>query len=122
MAVELSDVENVSSTEWNQLGKSKKEALLEDAEREVDTIYSGRVSNMPTLDGDRDIFIKNLAAHKWTLASGGQAESESSTGGNMSYVTSNPSEVNTYLSLTNYGETCKAHLRDETSIGLVTTR
>lgn len=122
MAVTVADVRNTTSLGFQEFDDAFIQDKLDEAETEADTIYTARVSHLPTLDGDRDIFIKHLAAHKTELASGGQTESESSTGGNVSYVTSNPSDVNTYLSLTNHGETCKAHLRDETSIGMVTTR
>lgn len=122
MAVTVDDVRGTNSLGFQQYDDPFIQDKLDDAETEASTIYTGRVSNMPTIDGDRDIFVKNLAAHKVELASGGSTESESATGGNVSYVTSNPSDPNTYLSLTQYGETCKAHLRDETSIGLVTTR
>lgn len=112
----ISDVEALGSTGWKQLSDTKKQALLDDAIAETDSIYTERVSTLPTLDGDRTVFIKNLAAHKWELAEGGEVQSESSTGGSTNYQSSNPED---YLTLTRYGETAIRHLRDEQSIGVV---
>lgn len=120
MAVQRSDVEDLGSKGWDALSDTKKDALLADAETEADTIFSGRVATLPEIEGDRDVFVKNLAAHKWELATGGEIDSESSTGGSVTYKT-NPGEVDEYLSLTKFGETAKAHLRSEQGIGFVTT-
>lgn len=120
MAVSRSDVENLASKSWNALSDTKKDAMLEDARKETNTIFSGQVATLPTLEGDRDVFVKNLAAHKWTLAEGGEAETESSTGGSVTYKT-NPAQMDEYLSLTRFGETAKAHLRTQQSIGFVRT-
>lgn len=120
MAVTVSDVEALSSKGWQHLDSSKKTALLEDAQTERETLYSDRVGTIPTLEGDEDIFIKNLAAHKWELASGGEATSESQTGGSVSYNTVTGDAINE-LAQTRYGRTCLTHLRDGQSIGIVTT-
>jgi len=118
MAVTKSDVEKLDAQSWNSLTDSKKDALLSDAQTESQTIYSGRFARTPTLVGDRDIFVKNLAAHKWELAEGGQPNSESQTGGSTSYDTS-PGD--SYLEQTRYGQTCLEHLDDRQSIGIVRT-
>jgi hypothetical protein len=112
----VSDVEDLDSTGWTALPDTKKQSLLDDAIREADTMYSGQYSRMPTLDGDREIFIKNLAAHKFELAEGGETNSESQTGGSTSYETTNTDD---YLTLTRFGETAKRHIREEQSIGIV---
>jgi hypothetical protein len=114
--VTVSDVEALESKGWQSLDATKKQALLDDAERERGTIYSGRVARTPTLQGDEDIFVKNLAAHKWELAEGGEQQSTSQTGGNTSYSVANPE---TYLELTRFGRTCLDHLDDRQSIGIV---
>jgi len=117
----VNDVEALSATGWNQLSNTKKQALLDDAITEADTIYTGRFARLPTLDGDRLIFIKNLAAHKWTLAEGGEAQSESNTGGNVSYntVTGDPLQD---LAQTRYGRTALNHVRDRLGIGIARSR
>lgn len=117
MAVTVSDVEQLSSTGFSQLSQGRKDALLADAQREAETIYSGRMSRTPTLDGDQDVFIKNLAAHKYELAEGGQAENENAQGGSASYTTGG--SVDGYLDLTRFGRTAKRHIRNEESISIV---
>lgn len=118
MTVDVSDVEALDSTGWQSLDAVTKQELLEAAKQERDTMYSGRNARLPTLDGDEDIFIANLAAHKFELAEGGEAQSESQTGGSTSYQQSQSED---YLSLTRFGQTAKRHLRDEQSISIVRT-
>ena len=113
----ISDVESLSSTGWDQLNQDKKEDLLDDAIQETATLYSDRVARMPTLDGDRTIFIKNLAAHKYTLAEGGEAQSESNQGGNVSYNTVTGDAIEN-LQQTRYGREALNHVRDQQGIGI----
>jgi len=87
MAVTVADVERLDANGWKSLSSDRKQALLDDAQREYDTIYDSRNSRFPTLEGDKDVFIKNLTAHKWELAEGGEASSEGGQGGSTSYVT-----------------------------------
>jgi len=117
MAITIADVEDLSSTGFTQLSDGRKQALLDDAKRESETIYSGRMSRTPTLDGDKDVFIKNLAAHKYELAEGGQAESENAEGGSASFTTGGGGDE--YLDLTRFGRTAKRHVRNDESIGIV---
>lgn len=121
MAVSRADVESLDSKSWTNLDNTKKDDLLSDAEAEVNTLYSDQVSTLPTIEGDTDVFTKNLAAHKWELAEGGEATSESNTGGNVSYNLGNPNEVYMYLSQTRFGKTCIGHLGGRSGIGLVRT-
>lgn len=116
MTITVADVELLSAKGWNNLSQSRKQALLDDAVRESETLYSDRNARFPTLDGDRDVFIKNLAAHKWELAEGGQATSESSQGGSASFSVT-PSDD--YLSLTHFGETARRHIRDDESVAII---
>lgn len=109
-------VEQLSSTGWTQLSDSRKNELIREAIGERDTLYSDRMSRLPTLDGDAEVFSLNLAAHKWTLASGGEAQSESGEGGSVSYKTTNGED---YLSLTRYGETALRHVWMDSSISAI---
>jgi len=120
MAVTISDVESLASKGWSQLNDTKKQDLLDDAKKERDTIYSGRVARTPILDGDETVFTKNLAAHKWELAEGGQAQSQNTQGGSVNYNTVT-GDIYEYLSLTNYGITCLEHVRDNQGIAMVRT-
>jgi hypothetical protein len=121
MAVTRADVEKLDSKSWSQLSDTKKDALLSDAQSEVSTLYSDQVSTLPTIEGDEDVFTKNLAAHKFELAEGGEAGSESNTGGNVSYNLGNPQETFQYLSQTRFGRTCIGHLSGRSGIAVVRT-
>jgi len=114
--ITVQDVQNLDAKGFTGITDARIESFIEDAERETDSMYSGRNSQFPTLVGDRDIFVKNLAAHKVVLAQGGEAQSESSSGGSTSYQQGQSED---YLTLTRYGETAKRHLRDEQSIAIV---
>jgi hypothetical protein len=112
-------VEQLSSTGFTQLSDSRKDELIRQAIGERDTLYSGDMSRLPTLDGDAEVFTLNLAAHKWELAEGGEAQSESGEGGSVSYATGGAGEE--YLSLTRFGETALRHVWDDSSISAVRT-
>lgn len=118
MAVTIADVRNLSSTGWDNLSDDKLNDLLDDARAERDTIYSERYATLPTLDGDEDVFTKNLCAHKAEIASGGEAQSENSQGGSANY-NQPQGDIWQYLSQTRYGRTCMAHIRDNLAIGIV---
>lgn len=109
-------VENVSSTGWSQLSDSRKDELIRQALGERDTLYSSRMSRLPTLDGDAEVFSVNLAAHKWELSEGGEAQSESGEGGSTSFKTTQGED---YLELTRFGRTAMRHVRNEESISIV---
>jgi hypothetical protein len=119
MAITTQDVEALSSTGWTQLADSKKQTLLEQAENAVDTLYSGRTSNYPELEGDRDDATMWLAAHMWELAEGGETGSESGTGGSVTYNTVT-GEWQSSLSETRYGRFFRDnYLGNEQSTGIV---
>jgi len=109
-------VEQVSSTGWTQLSDSRKNELIRQALGERDTLYSGDMSRLPTLDGDGEVFTINLAAHKWELAEGGEAQSESGEGGSVNYNTSGGED---YLEQTRYGKTALRHVFQDNSIAAV---
>ena len=109
-------VEDLSSVGWGNMSRSRKVRAVRDAISERDTIYSGRMSRTPTLDGDAAVFTRNLAAHKMENAEGGEAQSESGEGGSTSY---NSSQGDGYLDSTRYGKTAKRHVRNDESIAIV---
>jgi len=116
MTVTVEDVELLDAKGWTNLSDSRKLALPDDAITERATMYTGRNARFPTLVGDEDVFVKNLAAHKWQLAEGGQPNSESNQGGSASFDTTQSDD---YLSMTHYGETAKRHIRYDESIAIV---
>jgi len=122
MAITRSDVENLASNSWNQLDDTKKDKLVDIAEGIVDNQLSADVATLPTVEGDVDDAKKFCAAHLWELAEGGEAQSEGSTGGNVTYNTVTGDIVSSF-SETRYGRTLRSeYLRDEQGIGFVRTR
>lgn len=119
--VTVSEVESLSSNGWQQLDQQKKEDLLDDAEAEANTLYSAQVATLPVIEGDRDVFIKNLAAHKYELSEGGEATSENMGGGSVNYNLGNPNENMIYLSQTRFGRTCIGNLGNRQQISIVRT-
>lgn len=111
-------VDSGSSTGWTNLSDSRKDELIREALGERDTLYSGQMSRLPTLDGDAEVFTLNLARHKWELAEGGEAQSESGEGGSVNYRGGNVEE---YLDLTRYGQTALRHVWMDSSIAAVRT-
>jgi len=109
-------VEQLDKDGWQNLDDGRKEDLIRQALGERDTLYTGRMARTPTLDGDREVFSLNLAAHKWTLAEGGEVESESGEGGNVSYTRG---QVDDYLQLTRFGRTAYRHVDAGHSVSIV---
>ena len=112
----IAEVEALSNTGWTQTSRDRKAKAVRDAISERDTLYSERMSRLPTLQGDAEVFTENLAAHKLELASGGEAQSESGEGGSVSYQSGS---VDEYLSLTRYGETALRHIRRDESVAAI---
>ena len=112
----IEQVEYLSSTGWAQLSRERKSEAIRSAIAERDTLYTDRMSRLPTLDGDAEVFSLNLAAHKMELAEGGEAQSESGEGGSVSYTTGN---VEDYLTLTRFGKTALRHIWEDNSISVV---
>lgn len=115
------DVENLSSTGFKQLSDTKKNWLIREAIGEASTLYTGKYSRLPTVDGDAETFRLSLAAHKMTIAEGGEAQSESNAGGNVSYNTVTGDAISD-LQHTRYGRTALKHVRDRQGIGIVRSK
>jgi hypothetical protein len=121
MAITRSDVESLASNSWQQLDDTKKDELVDIAERIVDNQLSADVATLPTVEGDTDDAKKFCAAHLFELAEGGEAQSEGSTGGNITYNTVTGDIVSSF-SETRYGRTLRSeYLRDQQSIAFVRT-
>ena len=115
-SVTVSDVESLENKGWQSLDASKKSDLLADAEQEYKDLYSGRLARNSVNRTTEDLLVKYLAAHKFELAEGGEAQSESQTGGNTSYNVANPE---TYLELTRYGQTVLDYLNQRQQVSIV---
>ena len=122
MSVELADVENMDSTGWTQMDTTVKEQQLDRARNLLENQFSDKVSTLPTFVGDRDDGLKLLAAHLIEMAQGGEAQSESSEGGSVTYNTVTGDVINS-LTETRYGRQFNDyHLRDRLGIGVVRSK
>ena len=122
MAVTVTDVENYGAKGWQQLDPDVKTELLDHAEKLIQNQFNDRVATLPTLIGDQDNATKLLTAHLWELAEGGEAQSESGEGGNVTYNTVTGETINS-LTETRYGRMFSdLYLRDRMGIGVVRSR
>jgi len=122
MSVTIDDVEKLDATGWSQMDQAVKEQALDRARRLLDNQFSDKVATLPTFVGSRDDGLKLLTAHLIELAQGGEAQSESSEGGSVTYntVTGEPLDS---LSETRYGrEFQDFYLRDRLGIGVIRPR
>ncbi len=114
-------IRDKSSTGFKQLSDDKMDEQIIEAITEASTLYTGRYSRLPTLDGDAGIFRRSLAAHKAEEAQGGEAQSESNAGGNVSYNTVTGDAISD-LQQTRFGRTALKHVRDRQGIGIARGR
>ena len=112
----IDDVDDLSKTGWSNTSRSRKVSAVREAIAERDTLYSRRMSRLPTLEGDAEVFTNNLAAHKLEIREGGEAQSESGEGGSVSYQTG---QVEDYLTMTRYGRTALRHIRMDESVAAI---
>ena len=121
-SITVSDVEHVSSTGWDQLNDDKKTYLLGKAKRKIRGQWSRRQSNINTIEGDRVDATILAAAHAFEIAEGGEAQSQSSQGGNVSFNTVT-GEWYESLSETRFGRELRDdYLMDQQGISMVRTR
>ena len=122
MSVTIADVEELDATGWQQMDDGVKQESLDRARRLLDNQFSDKVATLPTFVGSRDDGLKFLAAHLIELAQGGEAQSESSEGGSVTYNTVTGEALDS-LSETRYGrEFQDFYLRDRLGIGVIRSR
>jgi len=122
MSVTISDVDELDATGWQQMDDSVKQESLDRARRLLDNQFSDKVATIPTFVGSRDDGLKLLTAHLIELAQGGEAQSESSEGGSVTYNTVTGEAINS-LTETRYGrEFQDFYLRDRLGIGVIRPR
>ena len=122
MSVTVEDVENYAAKQWQQLDGDVKQEQLELAESMLANQFSERMATLPNFKGDRDFGKKLLTAHLWELAQGGEAQSESSEGGSVTYNTVTGNAVDS-LQETKYGRLFRDQfLFDELGVGVVRSR
>ena len=122
MAVTLSDVEELDAQGWQQIDDAVKQESLDRARRLLDNQFSDRVATLPTFVGSRDDGLKLLAAHLIEMATGGEAQSESTEGSSVTYNTVTGETVDN-LTETRYGrQFSDYYLRDRLGIGVIRPR
>jgi len=122
MAVTVSDVEELDAQGWQQIDDAVKQESLDRARRLLDNQFSDRVATLPTFVGSRDDGLKLLAAHLIEMATGGEAQSESTEGSSVTYNTVTGETVDN-LTETRYGrQFSDYYLRDRLGIGVVRSR
>lgn len=99
------------------LTTGEKDALVEMANRFADDVFGGTVRTIGEVEGDDSDFKRLLAAHFWELAEGGEVQSESQSGGSLSYNV-NPGNVEQSLDQTRYGRMARAYIRQGGQIGV----
>jgi hypothetical protein len=115
-------VEKMSATGYAQLDSGVKEQRLEIARRKMKNQYSQRTSTLPNVEGNRVDALIYLAQHEFELAEGGQAESENSEGGSVTYRTPTENDPGS-LGLTSSGyQFWDEYLFDEQGISVVRSR
>jgi len=112
------DIRNYDAKGFTAIQDDKIQFHIERAIRETETIHDGRVSTLDIVDGNEEDFTELLAAHRVQLIEGGDAQSESSAGGDASYsiVQGN---VESRLAQTKWGRQALEYLRNDQSIGVV---
>lgn len=118
MAVTVDDVQAVYGEQEPALSQSKREELLDIAERMKNDVYGGRVSRFSEIEGNDDDFVRYLTAHLWEVAEGGEVQSQSQTGGSVNYQHLQ-TNIESMLSETRYGRVALSMLRNTTSISIV---
>jgi hypothetical protein len=122
MAVTLGDVEELDAQGWQQIDTETKQESLDRARRLLDNQFSDRVATLPTFVGSRDDGLKLLAAHLIEMATGGEAQSESTEGSSVTYNTVTGETVDN-LTETRYGrQFSDYYLRDRLGIGVIRSR
>lgn len=118
VTVTVTEIQEVYGEREPALSSSKKTALKDIAERLTQDVFGGRVARQSELEGNEEDFAKYLGAHLWEIAEGGEAQSQSQTGGsvNFQHLQTN---VETTLSETRYGRLCQMMLRDQASVSIV---
>lgn len=113
-----SDIQEVYGEKEPALSSSKQSSLATHAEDLTEQVFGGRVSRQAELEGDEDLFATYLGAHLWEIAEGGEAQSQSQTGGSVNFAHLQ-TNIESTLSETRYGRVCLMMLKGNASVGIV---
>lgn len=102
------------------MSDSDADALVSIANRLKDDVYGGRIARRGEVEGNEKDFATALGAHLFALREGGELQSESQSGGNVSFNVV-AGDVEASLTETRFGRLARAYLVSEASIGIETT-
>jgi len=116
--ITVSDVQDVYGDQSPSFGTAQQSELTDIAERLTDNVFDKRLARDPQIETSNDDFAAFLAAHLWEIAEGGEASSQSNSGGsvNFNHLQTN---VEQNLSETRYGRVCMMMMDDGASTGIV---
>lgn len=103
------------------MSDSDADSLVAMANRLADDVFGGMLRTLSEVEGDEKDFKTLLAAHMWTLREG-EAQSESQTGGSVSYNWQNPGDLQASLTETRFGRMARTYLRSEAGISVEIAR
>lgn len=116
--ISTSDVQAVYGDQSPSFDSAQQDQLVQIAQNITDDVFSGRVTHQSEVEGDREDFTAYLGAHLWEIAEGGEANSQSQSGGSVNYQHLQTNLEST-LSETRYGRICLMMMRTKSSIGIV---
>lgn len=103
------------------MSDSDADALVSIANRLADDVFGGQVRTLSEVEGDEKDFKTYLAAHLWALREG-VPQSESQTGGSVTYNWQNPTDLQASLTESPYGRMARHYLRSEAGISVEIAR
>ena len=110
-----SDVKEYYGT--TALTDSEIDSLIANASTMVDDIYGGRLVGFPEVEGTEKEYKALFTCHLIALREGGESQSESQTGGSITYNVST-AEATNELGDTKWGRMFSGYLRDEQSFNV----
>jgi len=116
--ITAADVQDVYADQEPSFGPGQQDQLVDIAERLTDNVFDERIGRTSQIETDTDDFAAYIAAHLWEIAEGGEASSQSESGGsvNFGHLQSNAEQT---LSETRYGRVCLMMMDDGASTGIV---
>lgn len=103
------------------MSDSDADTLVSIANRLADDVFGGRIRTLGEVEGNEKDFKTYVAAHLWALREG-ESQSDSQTGGSVSYTWSTPAEANESLRQTHWGRMALGYTRSGASISVELAR
>lgn len=100
------------------LTDGEKDTLVSVANRFANDVYGGTVRTIGETEGNEKDFKSLIAAHLWTLAEGGEVQSQNQAGGSIAYNVNAADVDQTALAQTRWGRMALGYIRDGGQIGV----